>query len=565
MIKRLFITLTVLATLYGCSSTQEAAKSDNTQNNTPPAWEQIDQPVDFSTMLEPPEGWHHLDEEQTQFRGIGSELAYMKMLNDKSPQKEVVVAVIDGGVDTNHEDLKNIIWVNEDEIPDNGKDDDNNGYVDDVHGWNFIGGADGENVNHDTFELTRIYRSLHQKFNNADTTSFNKKEQERYSYYKQIRSDYKEEVNRLNQQYNNIESLEQSMQEAKNILEEHYADSSYSYEDIQELEPTSQDMNFAKNVMSYVLENDIDSTLIAGQKKQIYEFAKYGYNPDFNPRDIVGDDYEDKSERIYGNSDVAGPDPSHGTHVAGIIAAERNNGIGINGVATNTRIMAIRAVPNGDERDKDVANAIRYAVDNGADVINMSFGKGYSPHKEVVDKAVQYADKNGVLMVHGSGNSAENTDKNPSYPTDTYGSDIFSDSTATLWLTVGATSWKPNEEFVAQFSNYGNETVDLFAPGVDIYSTMPDNKYKFQEGTSMASPVVAGTAALVMAYYPELSTKQIRQIIMENTEKYDDQQVILPNEGSPEESEEVAFPALSVSDGVVNVYQALQAAKEMSR
>lgn len=565
MIKRLLITVTVLATLYGCSSTQEATKSDNPQNNTPPAWEQIDQPVDFSTMLEPPEGWHHLDEEQTQFRGISSELAYMKMLNDKSPQKEVVVAVIDGGVDTNHEDLKNVMWVNEDEIPGNGKDDDNNGYVDDVHGWNFIGGADGENVNHDTFELTRIYRSLHQKFNNADTTSFNKKEQERYSYYKQIRSDYKEEVNRLNQQYNNIESLEQSMQEAKNILDEHYADSSYSYEDIQELEPTSQDLNFAKNVMSYVLENDIDSTLIADQKKQIYEFAKYGYNPDFNPRDIVGDDYEDKSERIYGNSDVAGPDPSHGTHVAGIIAAERNNGIGINGVATNTRIMAIRAVPNGDERDKDVANAIRYAVDNGADVINMSFGKGYSPHKEVVDKAVQYADENGVLMVHGSGNSAENTDENPSYPTDTYGSGIFSDSTATLWLTVGATGWKPNEEFVAQFSNYGNETVDLFAPGVDIYSTMPDNKYKFQEGTSMASPVVAGTAALVMAYYPELSTKQIRQIIMENTKKYDDQQVIVPSEGRPEESEEVAFPALSASDGVVNVYQALQAAEEMSQ
>jgi subtilisin family serine protease len=335
MIKRLFIIVTLFVTIYGCSSTQTATKNNDTQDNTV-SQEKVDQPVDFSTMLQPPEGWHHWDEEQTEFRGISSERAYLKILNDKSPQKEVVVAVIDGGVDTNHEDLKNVMWINEDEIPNNGEDDDNNGYADDVYGWNFIGGSDGENVNHDTFELTRLYRSLHQKFKNADTTSFNKKEREQYSYYKQIRSDYEEEVNRLDQQYNNIESLNQSMQEAKNILDDHFAGSSYSYEDIQALEATSQDLNFAKNVMIYVMENDIDSTLIADQKKQIYEFAKYGYNPDFNPRDIVGDDYEDKSERIYGNPDVSGADPSHGTHVAGILAAERNNGIGVAGVAENT-------------------------------------------------------------------------------------------------------------------------------------------------------------------------------------------------------------------------------------
>ncbi|GAA5520110.1 S8 family peptidase [Aliifodinibius salicampi] len=563
MIKRLFIIVTLFATIYGCSSSQMATKNDSSQDKTTPQ-EKVDQPVDFSTMLKPPEGWHHWDEEQTQFRGISSELAYTKILSDNSPEEKVVVAVIDGGVDTNHEDLDDVMWINEDEIPDNGKDDDGNGYVDDVHGWNFIGGSDGKNVNHDTFELTRIYRSLHQEFKNADTTSFSKKKQEQYSYYKQIKSDYEEEVNRLHQQYNNIESLNQSMQEAKNILDEHYADSSYSYEDIQELDPTSQELNFAKNVMSYILENEIDSTLIADQKKQIYEFAKYGYNPDFNPRDIVGDNYEDKSERIYGNNDVAGPDPSHGTHVAGIIAAERDNGIGVNGVATNTYIMAIRAVPNGDERDKDVANAIRYAVDNGADIINMSFGKSYSPHKEVVDKAVAHANKNNVLMVHGAGNSAQNTDTTANYPTDKYGSAV-SDSAATLWMSVGATSWKPNEEFIANFSNYGDETVDLFAPGVDIYSTMPDNKYEFQSGTSMASPVVAGTAALIMAYYPELTAKQVRQIILENSIQYPNQLVTVPSEGNPEESEQTIFPELSVSDGLVNVYKALRAAEEMSQ
>lgn len=560
MNKRLLLLLSLIITFYSCTTTQQTTQPES---SAPPEKKEPAKPVDFSTMLEPPKDWHHLDEEQTQFRGISSKYAYETILKDKSPEKEVVVAVIDGGVDIDHEDLKDVIWVNEDEVPGNQKDDDDNGYVDDVHGWNFIGGSNGKNVNHDTFELTRIYRELRKEFGNIDTTALSKREQEQYAYYRKIRSDYKKEIQQLDQQYKNIESLEHSMTKADEILIEHFGSASYSYKEVQKLNPSSQELNFAKSVMSYVMENDIDSTLIAEQKKQIYEFAKYGYNPDFNPRTIVGDNYEDKTEQYYGNNDVAGPDPSHGTHVAGIIAAARDNGVGINGVATNTRIMPVRTVPNGDERDKDVANAIRYAVDNGANVINMSFGKGYSPNKEIVDKAIQYADEHGVLMVHGSGNEAENTDKKPSYPTDVYGS-MLSDSVATLWINVGATSWNPNEHFVANFSNYGDHTVDIFAPGVDIYSTMPDNKYKFQEGTSMASPVVAGVAALIMTYYPDLSAKQVKDLIMENAAKYPNQEVTLPHEGNPDESEKVLFPQLSVSDGVVNAYKALKAAEELS-
>jgi len=194
----------------------------------------------------------------------------------------------------------------------------------------------------------------------------------------------------------------------------------------------------------------------------------------------------------------------------------------------------------------------------------MSFGKGYSPYKEVVDKAIRYADERGVLMVHGAGNEAQNNDQKANYPTDIYGSTL-SDSSATLWLEVGATGWKPNENFVANFSNYGNQNVDIFAPGVDIYSTMPDNKYKFQEGTSMASPVVAGTAALIMAYYPQLSAVQIRQLLLEHSVKYPNQKVIVPHEGNPNESETVLFPELSVSDGVVNAYKVLQAAEQITQ
>lgn len=559
MNKLSLIVFSFIILFYGCSSPQTVTK----KSQPAPEPKAEPTPVDFSSLQEPPKKWHLMDEEETRFRGISSELAYKTILKDKQPAKEVVVAVIDGGVDANHEDLKEVMWINEDEVPGNGKDDDQNGYIDDINGWNFIGGADGKNVNHDTFELTRIYRRLHKEFANADTSSMKPELMQRYSEFQEIQSDYEQKIRELSTQYNNISSLENSKKQAEKILSQHFGNSDYSLKQVQDLQPNNQQLAFAQNVMSYVMENNIDSTLIAEQKKQIYEFAKYGYNPNFYTRNIVGDNYEDKKERSYGNNDVAGPDASHGTHVAGIVAAARGNNTGIDGVATNTRIMAVRAVPNGDERDKDVANAIRYAVDNGADVINMSFGKAYSPYKEVVDAAIQHAQENGVLMVHGAGNDAKDIDENASYPTDVMGRTAMG-RTADLWISVGATSWKPNDEFVASFSNYGDQKVDIFAPGVDIYSTMPDNKYKFQDGTSMASPVVAGAAALIMAYYPKLSAKDIRKIILQNVTSFADQQVILPNQQGAEEPM-VSFGSLSATGGVVNIYKALQAAERMSK
>jgi len=545
--------------LHGCSSTQELSSDE--QIVKPEPAQAVDS-VNFETMLEPPEDWHHLDEEFSQFRGISSQLAYEEILSQRSPQREVIVAVIDGGVDINHEDLKGNIWVNEDETPGNGADDDGNGYTDDVNGWNFIGGPGGKNVDSDTFEVTRIYARLYQTYENADTTNFTPEEQQEYELYKKVENEYRYQINNQLEQFNNIQSLEQSMQRAEVILAD-YFEVSYSYEDVQELQPESQEMAFAKNVMSYVMENDIDSALIANQKKQIYEFAKYGYNPDFSPRNIVGDNYEDKTERYYGNADVAGPDASHGTHVAGIIGAIRNNDVGMNGVANNVRIMPVRAVPDGDERDKDVANAIRYAADNGAHIINMSFGKSYSPYKEVVDDAIKYAEQKGVLMVHAAGNSSENTDEEENYPTDIFGSGMQGPS-ASLWLSVGASGWKPDSSFVGEFSNYGDRNVDLFAPGVDIYSTVPDNKYERNQGTSMAAPVVSGVAAVLMSYYPDLTAAQIREIIMKSVKTYPNQMVMIPHK--PDAGPKVVeFSELSVSDGEVNLFKALQLAEEMNQ
>lgn len=291
--------------------------------------------------------------------------------------------------------------------------------------------------------------------------------------------------------------------------------------------------------------------------------VKYHLNVEFDPRkDSVGDDYANSYDRNYGNNDITGPDAEHGTHVAGIVGAVRNNDLGIKGVADNVKIMAIRAVPDGDERDKDVANSIRYAVDNGAKILNMSFGKAYSWDKKAVDDAVQYAISKGALLVHAAGNDAKNTEKEDNFP-----NRLFQDSTgrtmgtATAWIEVGASSWKNNEDLVATFSNFGGKTVDVFAPGVKINSTMPASTYKENDGTSMAAPVVSGLAALIWSYYPQFTAVQIKEIIMNSVTKVD-YKVKIKEDG---DSKKVNLSDISVSGGVVNAYEAIKLAEKMSK
>jgi subtilisin family serine protease len=276
--------------------------------------------------------------------------------------------------------------------------------------------------------------------------------------------------------------------------------------------------------------------------------SKYGLNPDYNPRTIVGDNYEDASERYYGNNEVEGPDAMHGTHVGGMVGAVRNNGIGIDGVCENVKIMAIRAVPDGDERDKDVANAILYAVNNGAKVINMSFGKQYVYNKKVVDDAIKYAMSKDVLLVHGAGNDALNCDEAIVYPND----QMLDNTLVNNFLNVGANDISGN---TASFSNYGKNNVDVFAPGVRIYSTMIDYKYEYLDGTSMASPAACGVAALIRSYYPELSAAQVKEIIIASAYK-PKMKVSLP--GS--EKKKTTYKKLCKSGGMVNALNAVKMA-----
>jgi subtilisin family serine protease len=512
------------------------------------------------TLTAAPENWFHLDHSQNGMAGISSEKAYAEILKGKSPKREVIVAVIDSGIDIEHEDLQGKIWVNKGEVAGNGLDDDGNGYVDDVNGWNFIGGKDGRNVDHDTYEITRLYKKLGEKYEGKTAAEVTDKKE--FALYQEVKEGFEKEVKRLQEQASGFMGFYERYELAKDQLREALDVEELSEEALENFNPEQDELREAKAVLQFAIMNGLSDEQMQEGNKYFTRFLKYNYNPDFDSRDIVGDNYEDLSERNYGNSDVTGPDAQHGTHVAGIIAAARGNGIGMDGIADPVKIMVLRAVPNGDERDKDVANAIYYAVDNGAQVINMSFGKAYSPQKEAVDAAVRYAEEKGVLLVHAAGNEGKNIDEERNFPTKRF---ISGKTTAKNWLEIGASAWGSHTTFVASFSNYGRKTVDVFAPGVDIYSTTPGNEYESLSGTSMAAPVTTGVAALIMAYYPEYSAEDVKKIILKSANRYKRDKVNKP--GEDEESEEgiIRFKKLSATGGVVNVYEALKLADKKSK
>lgn len=508
-----------------------------------------------------PPDWFLKDPETDSLQGLSVERAYQSLLKNR-PSKPVIVAVIDSGVDVDHEDLKSVIWVNEDEIPNNGIDDDKNGYVDDVHGWNFIGGKNG-NVNEDSYELTREFIRLQKVYGALTENQVPKKQKAEYANYLSIKDKYEKLRDKNNQQYQLYSKIYDNFSLSVDTMKALLKTDKITFDALQKFETKEPALLFAKGYLLNIYRNvgdEVDLDEYLAQLKEASDYyrviVEYGYNTQFDSRQIVGDNYADPYEKYYGNNDVKGPDADHGTHVAGIIAADRKNNLGINGIADNVRIMAVRAVPNGDERDKDVANAIIYAVDNGAKVINMSFGKAYSPEKDVVDKAVKYAEQKGVLLVHAAGNDAEDSDKESNFPTRF----LKSGQEAKNWIEVGASAWGGEESFIGDFSNYGKKTVSVFAPGVEIYSTIPDNKYKNMDGTSMASPATAGVVALVMSYFPELTPLQVKDVILKSTRKFNELKVQKPGSGDM-----VEFGELSQTGGLVNAYEAIKMALEVSK
>ena len=552
--------------LAGCASSRTATETLPPVAETPPATEPTTEPADAPTtepVVEPDEAvmtisgnWWLLDQDADAVIGTGATRAYTTLLAGRQPQDTIVVAVIDSGIDVEHEDLDDVIWVNPGEIAGNGIDDDENGYVDDVHGWNFIGGPNGENVDEDTFEVTRLYARLHPKYGSLSASDVAPGDQAEYEEYLRVREAYQEKRQEYTSIYEQTAQIDDAVQQFVALLQSHLGTDSLTVEAVSGIDATSQQLQQAQYVYLSFAQQGFMPEDIHRERETLEGLVEYSLNPDFDPRAIVGDDYSDPTERYYGNNDVIGPDASHGTHVAGIIGAERNNGIGVDGIAPAVRIMVIRAVPNGDERDKDVANAIRYAVENGADIVNMSFGKAFSPQKEVVDEAVRLAMEQDVLLIHAAGNDSHNLADEPSFPTRTYADG----GSADLWIEVGASTPAADETLPATFSNYGQEQVDVFAPGVQILSTIPGNGYAEKQGTSMAAPVVSGLAALLMAYYPDLTASQVKDIILRSAVPFAELQVIRPGEDAPG----ARFGELSITGAVINAPRALEMAASLA-
>lgn len=508
-----------------------------------------------------PKNWYQLDKATTGYYGVSLDKAYAFVKAKKIKSTQVIVAVIDSGIDTLHEDLKPVLWTNPKEIPGNGIDDDHNGYIDDVHGWNFLGGKDGRNVKEDSYEGARVYNTLKTKYGEGipDESSIAPEEKAEVAMYKKAKQKIVGEINPSEIAF--LKQLLPALLKGDSVIAKELGKEEYNCTDL--IKYTSTNPSASKTKM-FLMElckanssDEISNKQIVEELQGNLRKADAAQNgPKEYRKEIVQDDESNISDRIYGNNDIMTATPFHGTHCAGIIAAVRNNGKGINGIADNVRIMMVRAVPDGDEHDKDVANAIRYAVDNGAQVVSMSFGKEFSPEKKWVDSAVKYAESKGVLLVQAAGNDAKNVDSSDNFPTPVY---LDNGKKATNWITVGASGDPKNGGITASFSNYGKKGVDVFAPGVQIYSTIPGGtNYGNASGTSMACPVVAGAAAFLLEYYPKLSASQLKYII-EKSAVAPDVEV-----NTPGTADKVKLSELSVSGGILNVYEAIKLAATLT-
>jgi cell wall-associated protease len=496
-------------------------------------------------------GWHLLDPQKDNVLGISAPRAY-DFLKDRKADT-VIVAVIDNGVELTHEDLQGLLWTNPREIAGNGLDDDRNGYVDDIHGWNFLGNAQGRNIKQETVELTRYYAYLRKKFK-ADAEA-RAKDPVEYKKYLSVKKDYEDALIKNQEEMEAYRQLLLKYDEMDSVLREHFGKADYTKEEVLKIKNERNYVLAAKFYMEYIYSAELNNKQgikdhYSGLEKKI----QTRLNPDYNPRmEIVGDDPDNMNDSIYGNNMVNAEGPSHGTGVAGLIGA-LNNGRGVNGVARHVKLMILRVVPNGDEHDKDVALAIRYAVRNGASVVNCSFGKSHSIHPDFVEQAIGEAERAGVLIVLAAGNAGSNNDSVPNYPTGN-----IKGKRAPNVISVAASAAKDDEYLAAYFSNYGKHSVDVFAPGSDVENLTLGSSYSTSSGTSVAAPVVAGMAAVLKSYYPQLTAEQLKKIIIESVHVPKTKIVKTPGTYFFQSGK---LEKLSASGGIANLYQAVKLAEK---
>ena len=538
-LKSVLISGVSVLVLAGCGTSKSTSSSNLTMVSAPSN-------VQKKAALKESElnRWSHLDVVKDTIPGMSVDKAYAELLNNKK-SKKVIVAIVDSGVDIEHEDLKSVLWTNKKEIAGNGIDDDKNGYIDDIYGWNFLGDIVKENI-----EYERILANK----NLVDEAT-----------YQEAKAANDKNILKSTNGKDRLEEMIAVASQAQIVLQKHFNKDTYSIEEVNAIR--AQDADIAKSQKVFQRANSLGMSIteyISAIQKELDGYIKVinGDNLKTDYRKLVGDNPNDITDTKYGNNNVMGISLNkeqilHGTHVAGIVAQVRNNGIGGDGVANNVEIMSIRAVPDGDEYDKDIALAIRYAADNGAKVINGSFGKDFSPHKQWVYDAIKYAESKDVLIVHAAGNDSKDIDVEPNFPND---SDDKINEFADNLITVGALNYEYGKNIVARFSNYGKLNVDVFAPGVKIYASAPNNTYKLLQGTSMASPNVAGVAALIRSYYPKLSAKQVKHILMDSGVAITTEVVV---GGNPNDVR--SFATLSKSGKIVNAYNALLMAKKMAK
>lgn len=470
--------------------------------------------------------WYHKDFATTKIYGVNTDNAYKYLESKGLKPKTVVVGVLDSGVQVDHPGLVKNVWSNPNEVPNNGKDDDGNGYIDDVHGWNFIGGKNAD-IDVDNMEVTRVvakYKPVFEGEDSAKNKANQAKMPEEFAMYMKSKEIFTKKSVEARQGFQTYTMINEAIPTMVKLLN----GKAVTPENIALIKPADQKEAMAAQVLGQVAQSpefkgksaaEFEKEMTAQIKEALDYFGpqEKQYNLDYDPRkEIVGDNYDDYSERKYGNNHYEGPDAEHGTHVAGIIAGLPNGNETQYGVASKVaKIMSVRTVPNGDERDKDVANAIRYAVDNGAKVLNMSFGKPVSPGKNVVWDAFKYAQDKGVLLVKAAGNENEDVAEHLAYPTN-FKNVADEKPFVNNVLVVGA-STNDNNALRASFSNYNKIMVNVFAPGQEIYSTVPHSEYKYLQGTSMASPVVAGAAAVLLAYMPNLTPAQIIESLVKSS------------------------------------------------
>lgn len=497
--------------------------------------------------------WHHLDPNDDKVLGAGITKAY-NYLQNRIPDT-VIVAIVDNGAELSHNDLNGTFWINKNEIPGNGVDDDANGYIDDIHGWNFIGNPDGQNLKLDTKEVTRIYGRLHKLYQDKSLSDIKEDQLEEFMLYYQVKEDYESRIRTKEFEIEACMNVLVLLESNRRILEEYFGNDSFTIEQVREIETKDLSLSVARNFICESYDRgetpEAVEKLMGRYKKELATRL----NTEFKNREtIVGDNPYDINDTVYGNNQLQVRGPYHGTGVASIVGALKN-GEGPDGIARNVKLMIIRIVPNGDERDKDVALAIRYAVRNGADIVNCSFAKKYSSNPEFVQRAVDEAEKAGVLIVQGAGNSSVNTDSTPYYPN---GFNTQKNKSGN-WITVGASMPDDNKNLVAYFSNYGKTMVDIYAPGYGINVCALNNSYGQSSGTSSAAPVVAGVAAVLKSYFPELSGAEIKDILIRSAHKPNTKEVVIPGKQYNDIAE---FKEMSISGGIVNLYNAIILAEQ---